>query len=44
MWQAEVDTELTLSASTATAVGESRVNPGKSRFRIRYLIGRFHSG
>ena len=44
IWQAEVDTELTLSASTATAVGESRVNPGKSRFRTRYLIGRFHSG
>ena len=31
MWQAEADTELTLSASPATAVGQSKLYPGESR-------------
>ena len=30
MWQAEADTELTLSASPATAVGQSKLYPGES--------------
>ena len=31
MWQAEADAELTLSASPATAVGQSKLYPGESR-------------
>ena len=31
MWQAEADTELTLSALPATAVGQSKLYPGESR-------------
>ena len=31
MWQAEADTDLTLSASPATAVGQSKLYPGESR-------------
>ena len=31
MWQAEADTELTLSASPATVVGQSKLYPGESR-------------
>ena len=30
MWQAEADTELTLSASPTTAVGQSKLYPGES--------------
>ena len=38
MWQAEADTELTLSASPATAVGQSKLYPGESRLEYgRYL-------
>ena len=38
MWQAEADTELTLSASPATAVGQSKLSPGESRLEY----GSFH--
>ena len=31
MWQAEADTDLTLSASPATALGQSKLYPGESR-------------
>ena len=38
MWQAEADTELTLSASPATAVGQSKLYPGESR--LEYGTGK----
>ena len=37
MWQAEADTELTLSASPATAVGQSKLYPGESRLEYGSL-------
>ena len=37
MWQAEADTELTLSASPATAVGQSKLYPGESRLEYGTL-------
>ena len=37
MWQAEADTELTLSASPATAVGQSKLYPGESRLKYGSL-------
>ena len=38
MWQVEADTELTLSASQPTAVGQSKLYPGESRLEYGNAI------
>ena len=38
MWQAEADTELTLSASPATGVGQTLLTVWRNSDRTRYLI------
>ena len=43
MWQAEADTELTMSASPATAVGQSKLYPGESRLEYGMQLLIYHN-